>query len=166
MYENNTLEELKEKCRVRNLPVSGRKIELIERLRGNRNSSGSTNSYQTAFEDAYKFQVSPITGGWSNKFQAVRTKLRNHTRNGTEIWVGITSGGIEGCKSRWNHTYKHKEGRLNRMMSLYETASEEFQRNMETELTDLIRNLENVRRGGAGRRGGPSPYVVYCCWKE
>ena len=93
-----------------------------------------------------------------------RLGFKRHTKAGTDKWIGISSNGIEGCKERWNNTYKNKG--LNKMMPLYKTGSDGFRRNLERELISLLESdLENINHGGGGNYGSP-PYIVYAVWKE
>mmetsp|Transcript_23533 Transcript_23533/g.26104 ORF Transcript_23533/g.26104 Transcript_23533/m.26104 type:complete len:119 (+) Transcript_23533:44-400(+) len=117
----------------------------------------------TNFNQAYRGGVTPITGGWSSEWRNVRTKFRNYSRAGDNLWIGITSNGVSGCRARWNQKYKHLG--LNRMMPLYETSSDDFRKKMELRLTELMVDLDNVNNGGGGPAGSP-PYIVYGCWRE
>jgi hypothetical protein len=118
----------------------------------------------TKFNDAWKDNVEVLKGGWKNQLSTARNKFQRHTKYGTQKYIGIASNAKKGCIERWNNT--HKKGGLNRMMALYETTSDDFRRNMEINLIDLLfDDLENERRGGGGNVGNP-PYIVYCVWKE
>jgi hypothetical protein len=117
----------------------------------------------TAFDEAWKSGLTPITGGWDQSFSKVRTKFRKYTNGGTNLWIGIASNGVDGCKTRWNSKYKPKG--LNNMMPLYETSSDSLRKNMEKELADLVQYLDNVASGGGGGKGSP-PYIVFAAWKE
>jgi hypothetical protein len=105
----------------------------------------------------------PITGGGDAMLNKIRAKLRRCTINAGKIWVGVASNGDKGCKERWDRKYRAL--RMTHMVPLYRTKSAWFRRYVETQLIDLILDVElrNRVRGGGGRVGKPV-YTVYVAY--
>eukprot|EP01040_Poterioochromonas_malhamensis_P009280 gene9280-10072_t len=115
-----------------------------------------------AFDDAYRYDIEPSSGGWREATEQVKRKVSALTRGYHSMWIGITSGGVDGVRERWNNKYKRLG--MAHVAAVYETSSDNFRRNMETELINFYKDhVDNERDGGGGSNGSP-PYVVYVAW--
>ena len=120
-----------------------------------------------SFNEAFRSDIEALTGGRHAVFESVKRRVSQLTRTRTTMWIGIASNGVvDGCRARWNAKYK-AEG-MQHMAAVYRTNSERFRRDLETDLVEFYKNVDDVRidnvaRGGAGREGTP-PFVVYVAW--
>ena len=88
-----------------------------------------------------------------------------------EFRIGITSGGVAGCRARWNDKYKG-DG-MDCMAIIYVTNRVGQVAKMEKQLIKNYRDhcrasdLQNITSGGEGAcKTAPKPYVVYLVWKK
>lgn len=117
------------------------------------------------FESAFRSDITPITGRYFD--DAVHTRLHQIisalTRDGKPFWIGVTSGGVEGCRNRWNNKYKFVG--MNSIALVYQTSSGDMVRRMEADLIGFYEeHAENPIGGGGGGQGEP-PYFVYVAWR-
>lgn len=127
----------------------------------------------TTFNAAWSKKSEPVTGGWNVAFEKVKEKLFKKFRTypaATNIWVGIASTTTDGCEHRWNAKYKAMH--LDYMAPLYQTTSDDFRKNMESQIITWSKEkpgnkieLENEIKGGGGPVGTP-PYYVYVAFRK
>jgi len=120
-----------------------------------------------SFDSAFRHDVSPVSGGWSDSASTVRHVVSGLTRGSRGMWIGIASQGVDGARGRWNAKYKALG--MKHMAVVYQTSSDSFRKKMESDLTEfygLVENgghLDNKCEGGGGGHGS-GPYVVYVAW--
>ena len=116
----------------------------------------------TSFDDAFRRDIMPSTGGWSAESSTVKRCISQLTRNAASCWIGIASNGRDGCRARWNSKYKGLG--MSNMAAVYTTTSDHFRKALEEELIDYYGSrLDNMVGGGGGGSGTP-PYTVYVAW--
>ena len=118
------------------------------------------------FEASFQSEIQPLTGVWDAQFSAVRTKFESLTLNARSkmIYIGISSSGKDGCKSRWNAKYKALG--LNRMAQLYLTYEDnaEGRVKIENEMGEYFGDVATIVKGMSGN--GMHPFIVYVAWHE
>ncbi len=118
---------------------------------------------EKSFDDAFRHDIDPFSGGWRVAAPSVKRSISQLTRDASKFWIGIASNGDEGCRTRWNAKYKGLG--MKSIATVYRTDSDDFRRDMEDELIDFYKeHCDNIARGGGGPRGTP-PYTVYVAWK-
>jgi hypothetical protein len=93
-----------------------------------------------SFEEAFD-KFTPITGGNIEVLESLHRTIGKLSSNCQNYYIGITSNGKEGCRSRWNSKYKN----LN------------FPNQQEKILTIQLEVVEEVQE---------VPYVVYFAYKK
>ena len=90
-------------------------------------SSGDSSSLDDDllnFKQAFLRRPRPLTGGWKSVSEKVLTRIYNLTEHRSgKFWIGKTSGGLAGCRSRWG---KYKSDGMNRMATVYRSESEDL----------------------------------------
>jgi hypothetical protein len=121
----------------------------------------------TSFDEAYDYKFTPITGGNLEVLESLHRTIGNLSKNCTNFYVGITSNGMEGCRSRWNS--KYKDLNYTGMKPIYKTDSDNNRKAVEKDLIDYSKstgkNIDNSIGGGGGSSGNP-PYIVYFAYKK
>ena len=129
--------------------------------------SSSDEEDTSEFDNAF-LRMKPCTGLYHEaKFDCVEYIDRLTDEAIGRFWIGKTSGGEQGCCSRWYDKYED-EG-MNRMAIVYMTSNQDIALKMEKYLIRVFRNcVENETPGGDGRRSRwhNPPYVVYIAWEE
>jgi len=120
------------------------------------------------FSEAYESEYEPYTGGYNKNFDSIVHSITSliGKRNMEEFFIGICSQGTEGLEDRWNQKYKNYG--YTGIIPLYQTSSDSFRKELETQLTEKFWNGEkrgNERKGGGGPIGTP-PYFVYIAYKS
>ena len=116
----------------------------------------------TRFNDAFRDDIEPETGGWKDSLTTVKKKISKMTSGSDGMWIGIASNGVDGARARWNAKYKGLGMRY--MAIAYSTSSDHFRKEMESDLVDFYgEQLDNKVDGGGGGHGS-APYVVYVAW--
>ena len=117
----------------------------------------------TAFDDAFRYDIDPFTGGWHEAQPSVRRSISGLIRQASRVWIGIASNGDDGCRTRWNRKYKGLG--MRHMAAVYRTSSEGFRRSMEADLIDFYEDFVENCVGGGGGPDGTAPFTVYVVWK-
>lgn len=89
----------------------------------------------TSFDEAYDGKFTPITGGNLEVLESLHRTIGNLSSNCNNYYIGITSNGKEGCKSRWNSKYKGLN--YTGMKHIYKTDSDKNRKAVETDLIFL-----------------------------
>ena len=125
-------------------------------------SIGTVATTMVSFDDAFRDDVEPYTGGWSAESSKVKRRISQLIGTPKGAWIGITSNGKKGCRARWNDKYKGKG--MKHMAAVYMTTSESFRRDLEIELIKFFKDwVDNLDPGGGGPDGTP-PFMVYVAW--
>jgi hypothetical protein len=116
----------------------------------------------TSFNDAFRDDIDPETGGWKDSLTTVKKKISKMTSESDGMWIGIASNGVDGARARWNAKYKGLGMRY--MAIAYETSSDHFRKEMERDLCEFYGDYVDNEKGGGGGGHGSAPYVVYVAW--
>jgi len=76
-----------------------------------------------AFNDLYRSDVTPLTGGYLVVQSTLRSKFSSLT-SGAKFWISITSDGLDGVRGRWNQEYKQRG--MHHISIVYTTSSYNF----------------------------------------
>ena len=128
-------------------------------------TSSSLDEEETNFHKAFLRRSKPLTGGWKNISYKVTKRIKGLTKHRKgKFWIGKTSGGRDGCKTRWG---KYKSDGMNRMAMVYQSESEDFALNMEEAMIEIFKRfIWNETGGGGGNRADDNPHIiVYIAWK-
>jgi hypothetical protein len=121
----------------------------------------------TSFDEAFDDKFTPITGGNIEVLESLHRTIGKLSSNCQNYYIGITSNGKEGCRSRWNSKYKNLN--YNGMKPIYLTDSDKNRKAVEADLIEFSKstgkNIDNTIGGGGGSSGSP-PYVVYFAYKK
>lgn len=95
----------------------------------------------------------------------VAHEIRRAISDTDKFWVGITSGGEDGMRKRWNGKYKREiKPVLNRMQWVYEPETIQQMFDMEG---SLIKRFQGDAEFANQRNEElPDPQVVYIAWKD
>ena len=118
------------------------------------------------FYDAF-LRMKPCTGHYHEAKPDVVDFVEWLTEEAIDcFWIGKTSRGERGCRSRWYDKYE-EEG-MNRMAIVYKTSNQDSALKMEKYLIDVFEDeIENATGGGGGMKAKNNPpYVVYIAWEE
>ena len=116
------------------------------------------------FDDAFRDLHKPFVGGYQQAATQVKQSVSALVRPEDIFYVGITSGGVDGCRSRWNQKYKLMG--FDQMAMVYESSSPNFVRQLERSLVDFYKEviMNPIGGGGGGQAEDKPPYVVYVAW--
>ncbi|KAL0231829.1 hypothetical protein GEMRC1_011233 [Eukaryota sp. GEM-RC1] len=112
------------------------------------------------FSSAYRSKIEPSTGGYLQVFEQLKGSIRGYIRrNSAKHWfVGITSGGANGLRTRWNGKYKALG--YTHIICVYSTGSQAFSKNLEAKLVEHFNHydsLDNKRGRRSWKANGKWP---------
>ena len=129
------------------------------------NDEGIDEGSLIIFDRAYVQPRHIITGRWKEALPTAIKFVMSQVQ-ASPFWIGATSNGHDGCRSRWNVTYKWRW--MNHMAPVYKTDSDASRDQMEKELIKYFQHsfptqCQNVNAGGGGPIGD-APHIIYVVW--
>jgi hypothetical protein len=128
-------------------------------------------NFATAFRQKDYNGGNYAKGSVSDALTKSKKKISALISTHDEFWIGITSGGVAGCRARWND--KYKDDGMDCMAIIYVTNRVGQVAKMEKQLIKNYRDhcrasdLQNITSGGEGAcKTASKPYVVYLVWKK
>jgi hypothetical protein len=119
-----------------------------------------------AFNDLYRSDVMPLTGGYLVVQSTLRSKISSLT-SGAKFWISITSDGLDGVRGRWNQEYKQRG--MHHIAIVYTTSCDNFAEMLKQTSLSISSNSAPLSKKKMQvvvvPPPGSPPYSVYVAWE-